>query len=1536
MLQRNGDGASAEDTTTTPSTAILTSPPAAPLLSSPSLREGIRSLRETTRPSNEQAPPHPQEPPGRRRPTPLQHSALSSGAAARTPRSPHAAAAYHDGPRSPREKLDALLAEEDIHTAAAPTPSRASPPTPPRIPSRSGTQPAKPSSYAQLRNASAPVLSSAGISPPASPVAMLPPSRPSRPEARPTPQRNPSIDSAASSLSSSASQSYRVNPSHGSRPSQDTSTANPPDMAALIAAAGSPEAALLAMWKKEQSASNHNGQLWRLVEKQRSMIIGLQKDLERSLKDKDRYRKKLKEYANQVPPLPGAPKRSDTFESVVERDESQSPAPSERLEDSAKASTATKPAEHKASPLTQETSAHQLIPDAQLAHSPAHSDVHTASNPASSINSPTDYSVKPLAVASKGLGLNALVDENTPTVEPPNEPARPRTPPPKADPAPGEGQLSAPALQLTQATPILGGDGFDTPPAKPAHPLRKAPPAPLNLSKPGKPSAHLHQAAAAEQDDSDYDDTLEVDEIPIIERGRRKTREEDDRIRESLAQQEEARSKSKKQKSESKSKSQSATASPSVEQDQAAAAPLSPRQFSPIQAGLPLSPRHPPANSLNALLSPTNSESSTMAQRSVGSPPLMSPGLPTSPRPGDRPMGSPLPRNPKQSLASPPMSPRSGANGVSQPPPRTARQPVPLPPGTPQSYTSPQVPRPEPLALAKQQSSDLLKPPNAQPSAETDSNAASGDLSTTEHVYRGLVSDQYPGLLLPPNALPSIEVKVSSSRLRPSRLSFLAPKPQEEDPVFHLAVYARSDGKQLWRMEKTIMALPALDAQLKSSSDFNGKLPDRALFSGHAPAKIDARRAALNHYFDTILETPLTEKAALVVCDFFSTDVIGAQNGDALAPEPTAAQVTPAPKGKTRKEGYLTKRGKNFGGWKARYFVLDGPEFRYYEMAGGAHLGTIKLYSAQIGKQSQQQSNQSPQRRDDSEDNQYRHAFLILEPKRKDSSSLVRHVLCAESDEERDAWVEALLQHVDWQEEGSPTEGSTRPAVLTKPQRENNGKDSSRSRRKDSPPETEKSNQVQGISYDDTIAAEAPIRGPTHREAREAHAHSPKNGSFSSESSRNYPSISGPSNGAPIQNLESWGNKTLSAPTTIKDKKRSIFGFSSRGRGSEMPDQFGSQQQLLLERSLMQNRNVFGIPLAEAVEYTQPIGLRDPLPSVVFRSLEYLRAKNATSEEGIFRLSGSNIVIRGLRERFNTEGDVKLLDGQYYDIHAVASLLKLYLRELPASVLTRELHLDFLKVLDMDERLKKIQSFNVLVHKLPRVNFELLRHVAAFLIEIVDNAGVNKMTVRNVGIVFAPTLNIPAPLISFFLTDYSDIFGAPIDEASSPIHEIRTATPQLGDEIRSPRRQMFSDIPTPAYNETSFQQPFQQPTQPRQDRPPSSFPLGLPPPSHAPPQPPQQQNPQYAGYETGFIPLRPSYEAPAYEQQYQQADGFGSLNGAVKGGSAREQRQRKRESGMLLMNMGMSQPRKGSNGSNPPARDYRGNPLLIREETAFD
>lgn len=47
-----------------------------------------------------------------------------------------------------------------------------------------------------------------------------------------------------------------------------------------------------------------------------------------------------------------------------------------------------------------------------------------------------------------------------------------------------------------------------------------------------------------------------------------------------------------------------------------------------------------------------------------------------------------------------------------------------------------------------------------------------------------------------------------------------------------------------------------------------------------------------------------------------------------------------------------------------------------------------------------------------------------------------------------------------------------------------------------------------------------------------------------------------------------------------------------------------------------------------------------------------------------------------------SEGDVDLLaTEEYLDPHAVAGLLKSFLRDLPDSILTRELHLRFLAVI---------------------------------------------------------------------------------------------------------------------------------------------------------------------------------------------------------------------------------------------------------------
>lgn len=126
-------------------------------------------------------------------------------------------------------------------------------------------------------------------------------------------------------------------------------------------------------------------------------------------------------------------------------------------------------------------------------------------------------------------------------------------------------------------------------------------------------------------------------------------------------------------------------------------------------------------------------------------------------------------------------------------------------------------------------------------------------------------------------------------------------------------------------------------------------------------------------------------------------------------------------------------------------------------------------------------------------------------------------------------------------------------------------------------------------------------------------------------------------------------------------------------------------------------RAVFGVPLQDSMDVAEFANL----PAVVFRCIQYLEAKRADQEEGIYRLSGSSAVIKALKDRFNNgssssrflsygmcsfgsiaEGDVDLLGSdECWDPHAIAGLLKSFLRELPVSILTRDLHLQFLSVI---------------------------------------------------------------------------------------------------------------------------------------------------------------------------------------------------------------------------------------------------------------
>jgi len=195
---------------------------------------------------------------------------------------------------------------------------------------------------------------------------------------------------------------------------------------------------------------------------------------------------------------------------------------------------------------------------------------------------------------------------------------------------------------------------------------------------------------------------------------------------------------------------------------------------------------------------------------------------------------------------------------------------------------------------------------------------------------------------------------------------------------------------------------------------------------------------------------------------------------------------------------------------------------------------------------------------------------------------------------------------------------------------------------------------------------------------------------------------------------------------------------------------------------------VFGVTLEESLEVAQIAGL----PAIVFRCIQYLEKMEADQEEGIYRLSGSSAVIKSLKDKFNTEGDVDLLrTDEYWDPHAVAGLLKSFFRELPSSILTRDLHMRFLSVMDLVDAQERITELSHLIAILPVANYSLLRALTAHLISIVQNANINKMTMRNVGIVFSPTLAIPAGVFSLMLAEFNRVFNVD-DGASQAEHPV--------------------------------------------------------------------------------------------------------------------------------------------------------------------
>lgn len=96
-------------------------------------------------------------------------------------------------------------------------------------------------------------------------------------------------------------------------------------------------------------------------------------------------------------------------------------------------------------------------------------------------------------------------------------------------------------------------------------------------------------------------------------------------------------------------------------------------------------------------------------------------------------------------------------------------------------------------------------------------------------------------------------------------------------------------------------------------------------------------------------------------------------------------------------------------------------------------------------------------------------------------------------------------------------------------------------------------------------------------------------------------------------------------------------------------------------------------------------------------------------------------------------------------------------------------------VADLANQAERIDELASLISQLPFANYSLLRALTAHLILIVQHSHINKMTMRNVGIVFSPTLGIPAGVFSLMLGEFERVFN--VNGLGSDVPSIRTSGP---------------------------------------------------------------------------------------------------------------------------------------------------------------
>lgn len=233
------------------------------------------------------------------------------------------------------------------------------------------------------------------------------------------------------------------------------------------------------------------------------------------------------------------------------------------------------------------------------------------------------------------------------------------------------------------------------------------------------------------------------------------------------------------------------------------------------------------------------------------------------------------------------------------------------------------------------------------------------------------------------------------------------------------------------------------------------------------------------------------------------------------------------------------------------------------------------------------------------------------------------------------------------------------------------------------------------------------------------------------------------------------GNDSLA----VDANKKGLGSFMPKSRSSNILDSFltGNSNN---NSPVVSNDNNDPISLAEidsAPLFTSSIQKRaeyenEKVPLIITKCIAEVE-KRGLDMEGIYRISGGNSAIVAIENAFanlppNSSKDEKhirkLEETISVDINAVTSALKRYLRKLPEPLLPYAYYDEYIKVglsIPTSKPEKRITELRTkVIDRLPPTNRHALHLICKHLDLVNSYSSVNRMTFKNLSVVFAPTL----------------------------------------------------------------------------------------------------------------------------------------------------------------------------------------------------